>query len=73
MIDVPFRPRRKEPNHFPILCFSGDVNDDGHVDVADLLLVIGDWGCAGTCVGDVDGDGSVTVGDLLLVIANWGT
>jgi hypothetical protein len=50
----------------------GDTNDDGYVNVIDLLVVIGDWGCTSACVGDVDGDGTVSVNDLLVVIANWG-
>ncbi len=49
-----------------------DVNQDGEVDVNDLLLVIGDWGCTSNCTADIDGDGNVNVVDLLLVIANWG-
>jgi hypothetical protein len=28
----------------PVQCAS-DINDDGRVDVGDLLQVIGDWGC----------------------------
>ena len=51
----------------------GDVNNDGYVNVGDLLQVIGDWGCLANCIGDADGNGIVTVADLLLVIANWGT
>lgn len=51
----------------------GDVSGDGSVGVDDLLIVIGDWNCAGAaCAGDVDGDLLVGVDDLLLVIANWG-
>lgn len=56
----------------------GDVNRDGHVDVADLLLLAGSWakttGQAGfnaTC--DLNNDGSVNVIDLLLLADNWGT
>ncbi len=55
----------------------GDVNDDGVVNVTDLLAVIGAWGnCPHPCPADVapfpNGDGMVNVTDLLLVISNWG-
>ena len=50
---------------------NGDANGDGLVDVNDLLLVVGDFGCAGDCAGDVDGDQQVTAGDILVVLANW--
>ena len=46
-----------------------DVNGDGHVDTADLLLVsnyIGQTGSIDPRV-DVNGDGSVTIADLVLV------
>ena len=46
-----------------------DVNGDGHVDTADLLLVsnyIGQTGSVDPRV-DVNGDGSVTIADLVLV------
>jgi hypothetical protein len=56
----------------------GDVNGDGHVDVADVLLVADSFGlCAGApgydarC--DLDGSGCVDVSDLLIVAHNWGT
>jgi hypothetical protein len=49
-----------------------DTDDDGDVDVDDLLAVIRDWGpCAG-CAGDIDGDGDVDVDDLLALIGGWG-
>ena len=51
----------------------GDVNDDGTVDVLDLLQVLADWGCEGLgeCPSDTTCDGSVDVSDLLKVLANW--
>ena len=51
---------------------NGDVNGDGIVNVADILIVIIEWGVCSGCPSDVNGDGSVNVNDLLIVIANWG-
>jgi hypothetical protein len=51
---------------------NGDTNEDGTVNVADILQLIGAWGpCAG-CNEDLNGDGNVNVADLLDLIANWG-
>jgi len=50
----------------------GDINNDGVVDVTDLLAIIADWGTPGPLT-DLDGDGVVAVGDLLIAIANWGS
>ena len=49
----------------------GDADGDLDVDLADLLMVIGNWGSAGPD-GDVNNDGSVALDDLLMVIGNWG-
>ena len=49
-----------------------DVDQNGSVGFADVLSLLGDWGC-GTCPdSDVDNSGSVDFSDLLAVIANWG-
>lgn len=62
----------------PVMCSGvpGDVNDDGSVNVADLLAVINGWGPCPVpttpCSADLNGDGVVNVTDLLLVINNWG-
>ncbi|MBX3374275.1 MAG: DNRLRE domain-containing protein [Phycisphaeraceae bacterium] len=56
----------------------GDINGDGTVDFADLLLVLSAWGpCPGDphhdpCPADLTGDGTVDFADLLIVLANWG-
>lgn len=55
-----------------------DINQNGGVDVADLLTVIGSWGpCAkpNNCPADIapaGGDDLVNVADLLAVIGAWG-
>ena len=57
--------------HTPLYRCVGDVDDNGVVDVLDLLAVIADWGQSGVPA-DVNEDGIVDVLDLLLIIANWG-
>ncbi len=53
----------------------GDLNDDGVVGVADLLILLANWGpCpdCNDCPADIDGNCTVGVGDLLILLANWG-
>jgi len=47
-----------------------DIDNDGAVDVTDILITIGNWGGSGE--GDVDGDGIVSVSDILLIVGAWG-
>ena len=51
-----------------------DVNGNGAVDVADVLLVLSDFGCAVGCNDstDIDGDGGVTVSDVLSLLSTFG-
>ncbi|MHC4991172.1 MAG: PQQ-dependent sugar dehydrogenase [Planctomycetota bacterium] len=54
----------------------GDANNDGVVDVDDLLAVILVWGACGApgeCDGDLDCDGDVDVDDLIAVLLTYGT
>jgi chitodextrinase len=54
----------------------GDINGDGNVDAADILIMADSWG---TRVGepnfdlrcDLNGDNSVDVSDLLILAAHW--
>ncbi|TVQ54741.1 MAG: hypothetical protein EA377_04850 [Phycisphaerales bacterium] len=53
----------------------GDLNDDGVVNVFDLLILLGEWGpCAdpNACPADLNNSGGVDVFDLLLLLSNWG-
>ena len=47
-----------------------DINDDGSINVSDLLLVVADWGSTKSDA-DIDGSGLVDTTDLLAVIAAW--
>ena len=49
-----------------------DLNGDGAVTVADVLLILGEFGCESNCGADVDGDGAVSVSDVLNVLAVFG-
>ncbi|MDE1037842.1 MAG: dockerin type I domain-containing protein, partial [Phycisphaerales bacterium] len=49
----------------------GDINNDGTVNVTDVLAIIGDWNTSNPET-DLDGNGIVAVGDLLILIGNWG-
>jgi hypothetical protein len=49
----------------------GDVNEDGTVNVEDLVAVILAWGSANAAA-DVDDNGTVDVQDMVAVILAWG-
>jgi hypothetical protein len=50
----------------------GDVDNNGVVDVDDLLEVINSWGkCPAPCPADFNCNGVVDVDDLLIAINNW--
>ncbi len=51
----------------------GDTNEDGMVDVTDLLAAVGSWGPCFGCDVDIDGNGVVDVTDLLIIVGNWGS
>ena len=50
-----------------------DVNTDGTIDIADILFVLGDFGCLLNCPGDVTGDGKTDTADVLAIVADVGT
>jgi hypothetical protein len=49
----------------------GDLNQDGVVDVQDLLLLFQAWGPCEDCPADLNGDGWVDATDLLILLSNW--
>ncbi len=50
----------------------GDLNSDLLVSVADILEMLGDFGCVENCDADLTGDNAVSVEDLLTLLANFG-
>ena len=51
----------------------GDLNLDTQVSVADVLVMLSDFGCMSACESDLTSDGSVGVEDLLALLAYFGT
>jgi subtilisin family serine protease len=49
----------------------GDLDHNGRVDTADLLILLDDWGEEDSPA-DLNDDGMVDCGDLLLLLTNWG-
>jgi hypothetical protein len=52
----------------------GDLNGDGRTDLADLGILLGDFGCVppGPCVGDLNNDGRTDLADLGILLADFG-
>lgn len=50
---------------------TGDINQDGLVDGADLNRLLGDWGQSDSTA-DLDGNGLVDGEDLLFILGAWG-
>ena len=50
-----------------------DVNGDGVISVADILVLLGEFGCTSGCSVDINGDDATNVQDILLLLAAFGT
>ena len=50
----------------------GDLNNDLVISVADILEMLGGFGCIENCEADLNGDDAVSVEDLLLLLASFG-
>jgi len=55
----------------PVENCPGDANEDGAINVSDILMAISDWGSSDSPA-DVNEDGIVNVSDVLLMINTWG-
>lgn len=49
----------------------GDLNQDGVVDIIDLMMLLGDWGRCSSCDADLNDDGTVDIYDLMILLGNW--
>ena len=48
---------------------TGDLNDDGLVNAADLTILLSSWGGPG---GDLNGDGTTNAADITILLSAWG-
>lgn len=51
---------------------TGDIDQDGDVDGADLGLLLTAWGSLNLPLADLDGDGTIDGVDLGMLLSNWG-
>lgn len=49
-----------------------DLDLDGEVGFADLLMLLGSWGAGAGQRADIDGSGVVDIADLLILLSDWG-
>jgi hypothetical protein len=52
----------------------GDLDGDGDTDLADLGILLADFGCTppASCPGDLDNDGDTDLADLGILLADFG-
>tara|TARA_B110000046_G_C12909191_1_gene362070 strand:- start:47 stop:985 length:939 start_codon:yes stop_codon:yes gene_type:complete len=50
-----------------------DVNGDGVISVADILALLGQFGCTSGCTVDLNDDDATNVQDILILLAAFGT
>jgi hypothetical protein len=46
---------------------TGDLNQDGVINTADIQILISEFGCTSNCLSDLNGDSFVGVADLLIL------
>jgi hypothetical protein len=51
---------------------TGDINNDGSVNIFDLSILLSKWGTTDTA-SDLNKDGTVNVFDLSILLSHWGT
>jgi len=49
----------------------GDIDGDGDIDFADLLVILANWGPCIDCPADIDENGVVGLSDLLILLSAW--
>jgi hypothetical protein len=61
-----------EDEALPVIGCPSDLNADLTVSIADLLLLLSEFGCIEGCSADINGDGQVAVSDVLELLSSFG-
>jgi hypothetical protein len=61
-----------EDEALPVIGCPSDLNADLMVSIADLLLLLSEFGCIEGCSADINGDGQVAVSDVLELLSSFG-
>ena len=61
-----------EDEALPVIGCPSDLNADLTVSIADLLLLLSEFGCIEGCTADINGDGQVAVSDVLELLSSFG-
>ena len=69
--DVDGNPNVEDFAYFVVVDCIGDIDDDGYVDVLDLLDLLSNWGTT-DCETGLNADGDVDVVDLNMLLGHWG-
>ena len=75
MDETSMRFAQPDPTEYTNQLTIGDLNGDGTVGAADLLILLASWGpCddCNDCPADLDGNCTVGAIDLLILLVNWG-
>jgi hypothetical protein len=51
----------------------GDFNNDGNINIADMLVLLSNFGCTNACVADLNNDGQVNSADALMFFGIFGS
>ena len=52
---------------------AGDINGDNAITIADVLLILSEFGCMSNCTADLDGNGYVNINDILELLSLFGS
>ena len=61
-----------EDEALPLMGCPSDLNADLLVSIAELLLLLSEFGCIASCSTDINGDGQVAVSDVLELLSSFG-
>lgn len=71
-LDIRYTPASVVVDVKTVPVIGGDLDRNGLVDTADLLMMLREWGSAKPAF-DLTGDGTVNAADLISLLGNWGS